>query len=134
MAHRYSGPACVAGLIPRHGVIADQGTAFTSDPVASELRTLCIRHVLATTERPQTNELAEYTNRNLVSTMKAYIKTQQDDWDDHLPATLSINSSTRQSSTRSTPFELVYGGVAVLPHQLSFSWPSPPVDSHRELL
>ncbi len=52
-----------------------------------------------------------------------FLNADHTDWDEHLPfATLCINTA-RQSSTKRTPFELVHGRTAVLPHQSSFSWP-----------
>lgn len=120
-------------FVPQHGVmkrlITDQGIAFTSNEFVQELKSLGVRHVLAKTDRPQTNGLVERGNRTLVSTIKAYVNIQQDDWDEHLPAaTLCINTA-RQSTTKFTPFELVHGRVATLSHQSCFVWPPSTSDS-----
>ncbi len=122
-------------VIPQHGVmkriITDKGSSFTSHSLSQELNRLGVQHVLATTERPQTNGLVERSNRTLVSVIKSFINVDQNNWDEHLPsATLCINTA-KQSSTRCSPFELVYGRPATMPHQLAFSWPSSRPLSHR---
>lgn len=125
-------------VIPQHGVmrklITDKGTAFTSEAFAEEMKKLGVHHVLATTERPQTNGLVERANRTLVSVLKGFVNENQTDWDEHLPdATLCINTS-QQSSTKRTPFELVHGRTAVLPHQGCFSWPDTTPFSYRKFV
>lgn len=68
----------------------------------------------------------------MISAIEAYVNFQQNDWDDHLPAaTLCINTAC-QSSTKYTPFELVHGRAAVLPHQSAFFWPPSPPMTPRE--
>lgn len=125
-------------VIPQHGVmrrlITDKGSAFTSEEFAREMKELGVKHILATTERPQTNGLVERANRTVVSILKCFVNADHTDWDEHLPfATLCINTA-RQSSTKRTPFELVHGRTAVLSHQSSFSWPpTSPFSLHKFL-
>ena len=63
-------------VIPQHGVmrrlITDQGSSFTSKEFAEEVKALGVRHVIATTERPQTNGLVERANGTLVSVIKGF--------------------------------------------------------------
>jgi len=101
------------GIVSR--IITDQGTAFTSESLATFVARLGVRMIFASGERPQTNGLTERMNRTLVSVLKTYVNFEHDDWDDHLPwAVLAINS-TRHAVTKRSPFELVYGRVANLP-------------------
>ncbi|KZS20857.1 Uncharacterized protein APZ42_012348 [Daphnia magna] len=77
----------------------------------------------STCERPQTNGQVERANRTLVSTIKSYVNLSHDDWDLHIPmATLAINSA-RQSTTKRSPFELIYGRTPVLSRENAFPWP-----------
>jgi hypothetical protein len=70
-------------IIPQHGVvkriITDRGAAFTSEAFRNCLRNLGIKHVIATTERPQTNGLVERMNRTLGSALRAYVNKKQTD-------------------------------------------------------
>ena len=98
------------------------------------MKALGVRHVLATTERPQTNGLVERANRTIVSVLKCYVNYDHTDWDVHLPsATLCINTG-RQTSTKRSPFELVHGRTAVLPDQNCFSWPATPFMPYSQFL
>ncbi|KZS11898.1 putative Histone-lysine N-methyltransferase NSD2 [Daphnia magna] len=50
----------------------------------------------------------------MVSTIRSYVNLHHNDWNLHIPmATLAINSA-RQSTTKRSPFELVYGKTPVL--------------------
>ncbi|KAI9562534.1 integrase core domain protein [Daphnia sinensis] len=82
-----------------------------------------IQHILATCERPQTNGQVERANRTLVATIRSYVNLSYNDWDLHIPmATLAINSA-RQSTTKRSSFELVYGRTPVLSGENAFPWP-----------
>ncbi|KZS00296.1 Uncharacterized protein APZ42_003456, partial [Daphnia magna] len=114
-------------VIPQHGfmkrIITDQGTAFTSEAFALEMGNSGIHHVLATCKTPQTNGQVERANRTLVSTIKSYVNLSHNDGDLHITmATLTINSA-RQSTTKRSPFELVYGRTPDLSSENTFPWP-----------
>ena len=64
--------------------------------------------------------------------MRSRINEKQDNWDELLPlATLSLNTAV-QSTTGRTPFELVYGRTARLPHESAFPWPEDPRLSFKD--
>ena len=114
-------------FLPRHGapihIITDLGPAFISEEFAATVDHLGSRHTMASGEHPQTNGLVERMNRTLVSAIKSFINERQDNWDLAISsAQLCINTS-RQDTTQMTPFELVYGRPAVLPHETAFPWP-----------
>ncbi|KZS03337.1 Uncharacterized protein APZ42_033963 [Daphnia magna] len=123
-------------VIPQHGfmrrIITDQGTAFTSESFDMEMEKSSIHHVLATCQRPQTNGQVERANKTFVSALKSYVNLAHDDWDLHIPmATLAINSA-RQSTTKRSPFELVYGRIPILSHENSFPWPDKPPERVKQ--
>ncbi|KZS16489.1 Uncharacterized protein APZ42_017761 [Daphnia magna] len=114
-------------VIPQHGfmkkIITDQGTAFSSETFAQEMKKSGIQHILATCERPQTNGLVERASRTLVSAIRSFVNLSHNDWDLHIPmVTLAINSA-RQSTSRYSPFELVYGRTPILCQENKFPWP-----------
>ncbi|XP_075479399.1 uncharacterized protein LOC142520282 [Primulina tabacum] len=63
---------------------------------------------------PQANAQTEVTNRIIVQALKARLHGKGKDWVEELPSVLWAYRTTPQSSTRETPYSLVYGSEAVL--------------------
>jgi ribonuclease HI len=124
-------------VLTQHGhvdrVITDQGKSLKSLEFTKFLRENGIRQVLAT-EHPQTNGLVERANRTLVSAFRAYVNVEQTDWDLHVPAATFAINTARQDTTQRSPFELIYGRIAVLPHESAFPWPENAPDSIETFL
>uniref|UniRef100_A0A5S6QRK4 Integrase catalytic domain-containing protein n=1 Tax=Trichuris muris TaxID=70415 RepID=A0A5S6QRK4_TRIMR len=72
---------------------------------------------------PQANGLVKRTNRTVSSILSAYVSSKHNDWDELLPFTMFILNTAEQSSTKISPFELVYGWLFVLPEESCFPWP-----------
>ena len=112
----------------RHGlpkrVISDQGTSFTSRVFFDCLQKWGVQHSLASAEHPQTNGLVERANKTLPTTLASFVNMKHDDWDQHLPYAVFAINTARQSSTRLSPFQLLYGREAVLPCENAFPWKS----------
>ena len=120
----------------RHGVpqriISDQGSAFKSREFAEFFQKWRVGLVLASAEHPEINGLVERTNGVLVSTLVAFVNFKQDDWDEHMAAAVFSINTAKQRSTEISPFELVYGLLAVLPQENAFPWPTPDEEPFRE--
>ena len=96
-------------------IISDQGPAFTSELSASAMEELGVHHSLASAEHAQTNGLVEKMNGTLMDRLAAFVNIEAGDWDVHLPqAVFSVNSS-RQTTTRESPFEVLFGVPPVIP-------------------
>lgn len=54
--------------------------------------------------------------------MAAYVNTEHDDWDRHLPAALFAINTARQSTTEMSPFQLAYGRVPFTSLENEFPW------------
>ncbi len=67
---------------------------------------------------PQSNGVVERCNRTLLSMLRTVVSEQQNDWDDHLPATLCAYRSTPHASTGVSPYKMVYGVEMTLPMDL----------------
>ena len=64
---------------------------------------------------PQSNGLDERFNQTLKSQLQKLVNDRQDDWDDLLDNILFAYRTSRQDSTKCTPFLLMYGREARLP-------------------
>jgi RNase H-like domain found in reverse transcriptase/Reverse transcriptase (RNA-dependent DNA polymerase)/Integrase zinc binding domain/Integrase core domain len=96
-------------------LISDQGPAFTSELWAAAMIELGIHHSLASAEHAQTNGLVEKMNGTLMDRLAAFVDVEEADWDARLPqAVFAINSSC-QTTTRASPFEVLFGIPPVLP-------------------
>ena len=111
----------------RHGVvtriISDQGTAFSSHLMEDNVKEWGTHHVFATAEHPQTSGLVERVNRTMTQALAAYVNTDHDDWDRHLPAAVFAINTARQSTVEISPFQLVYGRLATSLHNIGESFP-----------
>ncbi len=81
---------------------SDRGTEFT----AAMHHCLCdlrIHKTYITAYNPQSNGAVERCNRTLLSMLRTVVSKQQNDWDDHLPATLCTYRLTPHASTGVSP-------------------------------
>ena len=105
-------------IICRHGcpkqLLSDRGTHFNNEVVNGLLKQFEIRHLLSTPYHPQTNGLVERFNRTLCESL-AKLTEGQEDWDQHIAPVLFAYRTAKQSSTKMTPFYLVYGRHPQLP-------------------
>jgi len=123
-------------LLYRHGwfsrLISDQGTAYSSKQFADFAKKCRFKHIMASAEHPETNGLVERVNRAIASTLAAFVNWRHDDWDEKLPQAIFAINTAKQSTTRISPFELVYGRPAVLSHELAFPWPAEDKEHHDD--
>jgi hypothetical protein len=105
-------------IICRHGcpkqILSDRGTHFRNEIVDSLLQKFEVQHLLSTPYHPQTNGLTERFNRTLCESL-AKLTEGQEDWDTLISPVLFAYRTAKQSSTRMTPFYLVYGRNPTIP-------------------
>ena len=70
---------------------------------------------------PQTNGLDERFNQTLINMLSMYTDADQHDWDDHLPFVLFAYRSAVQSSTKHSPFYLMYGRNPIFPVDIALA-------------
>ena len=68
---------------------------------------------------PEGNGLAESSNKTLVRILKKTIRENQNNWDSQLKFSLWENRIINKRSMGKSPYELVYGRVAVFPIQIA---------------
>jgi hypothetical protein len=99
-------------IICRHGcsmkILTDRGTHFNNQMVNELMNKFKIKHLLSTPYHPQTNVLVERFNRTLCESLA---KTAQEilNWDLQIAPTLFAYRTSKQSTTKISPFYLTYG-------------------------
>ena len=132
----------VEEIISRHGVprqlLSDRGPSFLSKLMYEVCQLLGVTKINTSAYHPQTDGLVERFNRTLTDMLSKSVVPGTQEWDVRLPYVLFAYRSTLQSSTRESPFFLLYGRDPQLPTQAALS---PPVqrefvqlDDYRSLM
>jgi transposase InsO family protein len=106
-------------IIMRHGcpaeILSDRGSHFKNNMIKLLLEKFSIRQKFSTPYHPQTNGLVERFNRTLVESLARLQHEHKGDWDLYIAPTLFAYRTSKHSTTRISPFFLVYGREAKLP-------------------
>ncbi|XP_047482831.1 uncharacterized protein LOC125034845 [Penaeus chinensis] len=94
--------------IPRE-VLSDRGTQFTSAVMQEVYRLLSIQSITTTPYHAMCNGLVEKFNGTLKRTLKRMCVEQPKEWHRYLSPILFAYREVPQTSTKFSPFELVYG-------------------------
>jgi len=79
--------------------------------------------VFASVEHPQTNGQVESANRVLLKGLKRRLKKAKGTWAKEVPRIVWAYHTTPQSTTRETPFSLVYGSNVMIPVEIQENSP-----------
>ncbi|OBZ81002.1 Transposon Ty3-I Gag-Pol polyprotein, partial [Choanephora cucurbitarum] len=96
-------------------LIADNGTNFVCEAVKQVCARLGIQRSLTSVEHPQTDGLVERLNRTIKTSLTICTEGNPLDWDEQLPFVTFAYNTAKQSSTRFSPFEVLFGRKARLP-------------------
>jgi hypothetical protein len=99
-------------------VLTDQGTNFESAIFRKTCKLLKIKKIHGTSFHPQTNGSLERTHRTLAEYLRSFINRDRDNWDEFLPFAAFTYNTTPHTSTKITPFELLFGHKASIPTSL----------------
>ncbi|GFX95060.1 hypothetical protein TNCV_3605191 [Trichonephila clavipes] len=97
---------------------SDRGTAFISRHTQHFLQKYGITQSMTPPYSPQANIIVERANGIIVSTLKKLTDKNPDEWDELLPKALSAINTTKQNSTKKSPFYLLFGYEPRLPREL----------------
>jgi hypothetical protein len=104
-------------------VICDNGTKFTDKDFREMLAGLHIKQYFASVEHPQSNGQAESANKVILNGLKKRLEKVGTSWVEDLYQVLWSYRTTPHSTTRETPFRMVYGSDAVIPVEIGHpSW------------
>jgi len=106
-------------IITRYGVprelVTGQGAQFTSTLVATLVQEYNIRHKKSTPYHPQANGQVEVTNKEIEAILTKTVAVHKKDWANRLLEAVWAYRTTWKTTTGFTPFELLYGKIAMMP-------------------
>lgn len=115
----------VHDFICKHGIpstiVTDQGKDFTSNLLKQIAKLFKIKQINCTAYHPQSNGALERSHHTLADYLKHYIRENQTDWDEWLDFAMFSYNTTVHTSTKYTPFELIFGTKANLPTSITKS-------------
>nr|XP_009758939.1 PREDICTED: uncharacterized protein LOC104211561 [Nicotiana sylvestris] len=92
----------------------DNGPRFIGAKVTKFLEDLKIKRIASSPYDPSVNGQAELTNKVIIQNLKKRMEVAKGKWPEELPGVLWAYRTTAKSSTRETPFSLVYGAEALI--------------------
>ena len=117
----------VEQVICRYGVpsrlLSDRGSNFLSDLMRQVCRIMGVKKVNTTAYHPQTDGLVERFNRSLREMLAKYGRHYGAEWDRHLPYLLFAYRTRVHSSTKESPFFLLFGRDPRIPTETALSQP-----------
>ena len=112
----------VENIIATHGcpecLLSDRGRNFTSELLKEVCRLTNTEKVFTTSFHPQTDGQVERFNKTLTTMLSFYTSRDQKDWDVFIPYVLFAYRAASHSSTKESPFFLLYGRDPLLPSDL----------------
>ncbi|XP_070003365.1 uncharacterized protein [Nicotiana sylvestris] len=95
-------------------IVCDNWKQFIGSKVAKFLEDHKIKRILSTPYHPSRNGQAESTNKTMIQNLKKRLIDVKGKWKEILPEVLWAYRTNSKSSTRATPFSLVYGAEALI--------------------
>ena len=116
VAEALMGIFCRIG-VPKQ-ILSDRGTQFTSAMMDEVLRLIACKGLRTTPYHPMCNGLCERFNQTLKKMLRRMTAEQPKEWPRFIAPLLFAYREAPQSSTRFSPFELVYGRTVRGPLQI----------------
>lgn len=88
----------------RQAIISDQGTHFCNKTISSLFEKFVILHKISTPYHPQTNRLAECSNKDIKSILQKIVKPSNKDWSTRLEEALWTYRAAYKTPIGMSPF------------------------------
>lgn len=102
-------------------LVTDQGNQFTSNMIEEILKHQKIKHRTSTPYHPQDNGQVEVTKRALENILTKLVNNNRKDWAERLVEATWAYNTTWKTTTGFTPYELVYGKMAMFSNQFEYN-------------
>lgn len=99
-------------------IVTDQGKDFTSKLLSQVSKLFKIKQINCTAYHPQSNAALERSHSTLADYLKHYINRDQTDWDQWLDFAMFSYNTTTHTSTKFSPYELMFGVQPNLPSSI----------------
>lgn len=90
-------------------VISDQGREFVNNLSQQLFKLTGTKHNVTSAYHPQSNGLCERVNQTLERALLKVVNQEQSDWDTYLDAVLFAYRTSKQKSTKFSPFQMAFG-------------------------
>lgn len=102
-------------------MLSDQGREFVAKVNDEICKELGIKRSVTNAYHPQTNGLDERTNQTLKTRLSKLVNEQQNDWNAFLEDVAYSIRTQKQSTTKYTPFFLMFGRNPRSPGEVSYT-------------
>ena len=99
-------------------VQSDQGREFVNSLNDKLFKLTGVQHIISAAYHPQTNGLDERFNQTLQRALLKMVNENENQWDKFLDSVLFAYRTSRQASTKYSPFFLMFGREPKLPIDL----------------
>lgn len=103
--------------IPNY-IVTDQGTNFMSDMFKKICKLFKIEKIHTAAYHPESNGALERTHKTLVTYLRCFCDPKTPDWDKWLPFASFTYNTTPHTSTKFSPYEILYGRKCNIPGTL----------------
>ena len=108
--------------IPKR-LVSENGTQFASQQLGRLCTKLGVKQVFASVKHPHTSGQVESANRVMLRGLKRRLDKAKGTWVEEIPKIVWAYHTTPHSTTRETPFSLVYGSDAMIPVEIQENSP-----------